>query len=380
MLRDENKRVERFFKWLDSDVSIVSAFNMWHSTALIAFGIFTCLYTLPLNFHSNPTFASFNFIFSAASLILILMTDIIFVKSTPASESLLLRLMPLYAFFYRAAYPFVLLGNFVLKPFFRSKKQPASMTEDDLLMIVEEASEQGVLEKEEKEMINNVFQLSDTMASEIMIPRLDVVAVEKDTPLKEVLNVAMKHGHSRLPVYDESVDRVVGIIHTKDLIAPLFSQNMKQPLSMLMRPPMVIPRNKKIDEMLRDMQSQKTAMAIVIDEYGGTDGIVTMEDIVEEIVGDITDEYDKITQIITKIDDKTFMAAGRASIEEINDALGISIENRDFETISGYVYELAGHIPAEGEIFEDNGIKIFVEKVLRHRITLLKIEIVQENG
>jgi CBS domain containing-hemolysin-like protein len=240
-------------------------------------------------------------------------------------------------------------------------------------MMVEEASSQGVLAEEEKEMIHSVIELSDTIAREIMIPRLDIVAVEVNTPLTKVLDAAITHGLSRLPVFEETVDKVIGIVHTKDLLSLLREKKMDTPLKDNIRHAYFTPGSKKIDEMLREMQREKVAMAIVVDEYGGTDGLVTIEDIIEEIVGDITDEYDKEINSIELMDDGSYMVDAKTNIEDVNAELHIDLPTDEFETLAGYVYGLTGHIPHNGETIKADNITITVEKVIRQRISRVKI-------
>jgi CBS domain containing-hemolysin-like protein len=280
-----------------------------------------------------------------------------------------------YVLVHRAALPFVTvlsaLTSFVTRLAGSVPPSERHVTEDDIRLLVEAGQD---LEEREKEMIHSIFELSDTLAREVMVPRVDMVAVEVATSLARVLEISLEHGLSRLPVYEGTVDNVIGVLSTKDLLALMKDGKMDNTtLRELLRPAYFVPASKKVDELLREMQRDKVAMAIVVDEYGGTDGLITMEDLIEEIVGEITDEYDKDTQAIELLKDGSVTIDAKTIIEDVNAALELDLPVDDYETIGGYVYGLLGHVPREGENTEVDGVVINVEQVQRQRITKVRL-------
>lgn len=364
-LRDRNEKVDSFFKKLNTDISPVASLKNWHHAALMVMGVL--LGTCFINGYKPH-----DFLLPIISLIFILAADVLFVRISPVSEELFVRLLPIILAFYRIMLPFQFALLWIVR--IVPKRLERKMTEDDLINIVERASEDGVLEKKERDMIQNVVRLSETEASEIMIPRLDVIAVEKSSSVCDLAELSLKHGFSRFPVYEGSIDNIKGIVHMRDLIEPLRA-GRDVDIQSLARPPLFIPENKKNYDIMIEMQRSKTAMAVVVDEYGGTEGIITIEDVLEEIVGDIFDEYDKDNESVKKQPDGSFLVAGKTSIEELNEVLDIELSNEEVDSIGGYVYAKTGHIPKEGESLEADGMKITVAKVIRRRITLLKIEL-----
>lgn len=363
----EDKKVLVFIKQFESWISLRNSLRIWLLFSFVTYGFLVGTYC-----HQAPNLKTVAIIFLSSAFLLVILSAIS-LKIFHFSIDLFHFVIPLYSYSYYIVFPF----NYIYSLIAGLKDQrEEKITEEDLIKIVDKASKDGVLEKKEKEMINNVVLLADTTASEIMIPRLDVVAIEKKESLTTALSLAMDKGFSRLPVYDETIDNVIGIIHTKDIIKPISENTLDRPLMDFVRPPMLIPENKKIDEILVDMQRKKIAMAIVVDEYGGTEGILTLEDVLEEIVGDINDEYDDVvSEPVKKVSDKNYIVAGTATIYEVNEALSINLpKDEDFDTISGYVYDKLGHIPVKDEFIESDNLKITVKKVVRHRITLLFVE------
>ncbi len=232
------------------------------------------------------------------------------------------------------------------------------------------------LEEDEKRMVSRIIEFGDTTVKEIMVPRIDIICASLETPLDKVKELITKHGHSRIPIYKDNIDNIIGIIHAKDLL--LIESEEKIDLSKFVRKPYFIPESKKIDELLKEMKKEKIHLAVVVDEYGGTSGLVTMEDILEEIVGEIQDEYDMEEEKIKKIDDKNFRVSAHLSIEDLNEALGTNIPEKEFETIGGYIYDLVGSVPKEGESLESSGLKFLVEKVVGQRIKTVKVTKLKE--
>lgn len=254
----------------------------------------------------------------------------------------------------------------------RSGKHKVMITEDEIRLLVEMGEKEGVIEKEEKEMIKGVFEVGDMVAKEVMIPRVDMVCIEVNESIDEALKLIRETGFSRIPVYEGNRDNIVGILYAKDIIRHL---NKKIKIKDIMRPPFFIPETKSLRELLREMQKLKLHMAIVVDEYGGTAGLVTLEDIIEEIVGEIMDEVDEEEELIRRIDENTWLVNARARIEEVNEILNLEIPEDEFETIGGFVFNKLGKIPKIGDYIEIDGVKITVEKMKDKRIRKVRITV-----
>ena len=292
-------------------------------------------------------------------------------------ERLALTLLPFYVLVDRVASPLVGLFGMLTTGMARLAGRPhlarpveREVTGEDIRLLVESGHD---LEESEKEMLTSIFELSETLAREIMVPRVDMIAVDVTASLERVLELCAERGLSRLPVYQGSVDDVVGVVLTKDLIGLVKESRMDTPLRELLRPAHFVPGSKKVDELLREMQRDKIAMAIVVDEYGGTDGLITMEDLVEEIVGEITDEYDTDVQTLELLDDGSVTVDARMNIEDVNGKLDLSLPWHEYETLGGYVYGLLGHVPAEGECTRAEGLDVQVEEVQGQRITRIRL-------
>jgi CBS domain containing-hemolysin-like protein len=230
------------------------------------------------------------------------------------------------------------------------------------------ASEAEVTPREE-ELIHGVFTLGQTAVHEIMIPRVDIVGIDTTSPWSEVVDRFRSSEHARLPVYEETLDNIVGILYAKDLLPDVVSEHeAPEDWHRLVRPPAIIPTSKLIDQQLREFQATRTHIAIVADEYGGTAGLITIEDILEEIVGDIRDEYDVEEAEIEQDGDDRFWVLGRVTIDELSERLGADMSREDVTTVGGLVYELFGRVPRSGESIEFAGFRVVVERVRRRRI------------
>jgi putative hemolysin len=261
----------------------------------------------------------------------------------------------------------------VLYYFFGKKrvKEKKEITEEDLITLINVGKDEGVIEEEEKKMIRNIFEFGDTMVKEVMVPRVDMACIPSEAKLNSILRLIKKMGHSRIPVYKETIDNIIGILYTKDLLVVYeqwYKSKEKFDLKKIIRRAYFVPENKKIDDLLDIFQRDKIQIAIAIDEYGGTAGLVTMEDVVEEIVGEIIDEYDKETKLYEIIDNNTVIADGIISIDKINELLNIEIPENDFETLGGFIYDLMGRVPNKNETIEYKNIQITIEQVVKNRI------------
>ncbi|UCB51972.1 MAG: HlyC/CorC family transporter [Candidatus Zixiibacteriota bacterium] len=235
------------------------------------------------------------------------------------------------------------------------------------------------LEEEERQMIHGVVELGETQVKEIMRPRPDMICISGNAAPDQVKELVEKHGHSRIPVYDQSIDSITGIIYVKDLFLLPAGQGKTVKLSSLARKAYFVPETKKVDELLKEFKRDKVHMAIVVDEYGGTAGLVTLEDVIEEIVGEIQDEYDKELPPIQKLDEKTYRVDAGVSMEDLNETLGTRIEEKGFETVGGFIYDLVGSVPEQGKKlehrFEECALRLLVEKVEGQRIKTVKITV-----
>lgn len=228
---------------------------------------------------------------------------------------------------------------------------PVMITEEQLIELVEATEESGELIEDEKEMIHSVIEFTDTVAREVMTPRTDIDAVEVNSTPEEVAKVIRDTGHTRIPIYEGTIDRIVGIVHAKDLLHTLLEGNGNA-LRSIMRAPYFIPESKDLHQLLAEFRSGRTQMAIVQDEFGGTAGLVTIEDLVEEIVGEIVDEYDVEEADIQEVDDGVWLIDGRTHVDDVNDEIGSKFESEEFDTIGGFVFGLFGRQPEKGECID----------------------------
>ena len=263
--------------------------------------------------------------------------------------------------------------NFISKLFGISENEEEIVTEEEIKMMIDEGKEKGTIEEDEKEMINNIFEFNDISASEVMTHRKDVYAIEINSSIDNIIKDLNEYKYSRIPVYEETIDDIKGILFVKDLLKYLYSKkNIK--IKSIMREAYFVSENKPINELFKDLQKNKIQMAIVIDEYGGTAGLVTMEDLLEEIVGNIFDEYDEIENDYTKIDDNTFLINGSVSINDLQKIIQVKIPEGDYDTLSGYLLELLGRVPNDNEnpIIETEKVSYKIEKYEDKRIIIVK--------
>jgi CBS domain containing-hemolysin-like protein len=253
-------------------------------------------------------------------------------------------------------------------------------SEDELLFITRDDSDDGVIEPEERKMIDNVLRLEETTARDIMVPRVDIVAVAEDTSSQEIVDAITEKGHSRLPVYRESIDEIVGILYAKDLLPFVIGSTRTLPIKQLLRPAYVVPESKRLDDLLAELRRNRVHIAVVADEYGGTAGLVTIEDILEEIVGEIQDEYDEELTLIEPVSDSEIIVDGRLPIEEIEEALGLALTGEDdpYGTAAGFVHWHLDRMPQQGDHFDAHGIRAEVLDVEGHRLRRLRLTRITE--
>jgi putative hemolysin len=274
--------------------------------------------------------------------------------------------------------PFRFLVDFLAAFVFRiggrlAKSDRPFITAEELRTIVAVEEERGTLEEQERDMIHSVMEFGDTVVRELMVPRADMECLEDSTTVAETVVRAKELGFSRLPVYDGDIDHIVGVLYVKDLLRLDMDADRGRPIAGFVRPAYFTPENKKADELLRELQRKRIHIAIVVDEYGGTAGLVTLEDLVEEIVGDIRDEYDEEEPLIRAVDEQTVVADGSVRIGELGEELGVEIEAGDVDTLGGYLMDAFGRIPGVGETLERNGLGFVVEAVEEQRITKVRV-------
>jgi CBS domain containing-hemolysin-like protein len=262
-------------------------------------------------------------------------------------------------------------------------KQGPFVSEEEIRSMADVGHEEGAIEEEEKELIHSIFEFGDTVVREVMIPRPDMIAVEAGTKLKDVLTLMLKHGFSRMPVYEKSMDNIVGLVYAKDVMRRLHNgKRTRKELTVeeIARPAMFVPESKKIAELLREMQRNKTHMAIVVDEYGDIAGLVTMEDLLEEIVGEIADEYDRGESLVEPVDDNTLRVDGKLPIDELEELVGADLPDEEWDSVGGLLAGVLGRLPKRGDEVTVGGVTFRVEKVKGRRIAKVLVTMPSKVG
>jgi CBS domain containing-hemolysin-like protein len=247
------------------------------------------------------------------------------------------------------------------------------VSEDELRAMVDEAERGEVIEQEEREMIHSIFEFGDTILREVMVPRPDMVAAEVSHSLQEVLELILRSGFSRIPVYRGDLDDVVGLAYAKDVLRSLHQGQVSKPLADILRPAPFLPESMRAADCLREMRKRKSHMVIVIDEYGGTSGLVTIEDLLEEIVGEIADEYDREEPNVEPLPDGDYRVNARLGIDEVNELLGVELPSTEWDSIGGLLFNLLGDVPREGQEVEFQGLRLRAERVQGRRVGRIRI-------
>jgi CBS domain containing-hemolysin-like protein len=247
------------------------------------------------------------------------------------------------------------------------------ITEQELRASAEVAQEEGQIEEGEVELIHSIFEFGDTIVREVMVPRPDIVAVEHDKALRDVQAIVLSHGYSRVPVFREDLDDVVGIVYAKDVLKALHQGKHDGPLSEVVREAHYVPETKKVAELLREMQKEKFHIALVTDEYGSVSGLVTLEDLLEELVGEIADEYDREEPELVQVGDGLYRVSGKASIDDVNELLDVELPDEEWDTVAGLMLELFGRIPKSGDDVDFQGLSFTAEEVQGRRIAKVLI-------
>ncbi|MDA8302047.1 MAG: hemolysin family protein [Actinomycetota bacterium] len=266
---------------------------------------------------------------------------------------------------------FIKVANLVLPG--KGLKEGPFVTEEELLAMADTAAEEEVIEREERKLIHSIIDFGDTVAREIMVPRPDMVTVGSVATVREAADVASSAGFSRIPVYGKDIDDIIGVAYVKDLMRAEREGRGGAPVTTAMREPQFVPETKRIAEVMREMQAGKQHMAFVVDEYGGTAGLVTLEDVLEELVGEISDEFDIARPRVEHLDGGQLRVDAGLSIDEVNELTGLDLPEGDWDTVGGFLYNLLGHVPVEGEGADYDSHRLVAQKVERRRIAQVLI-------
>ena len=294
------------------------------------------------------------------------------------TEKWALRIARPLAFSERLLYPLVVLFDYISRSVIRvtggqTAIETSYVTRDEIQNIIETGEREGVIDEEEREMLQRIFRFNNTIAKEVMTPRLDMTAVSKDEKIESAIQTCTQSGHERVPVYESDLDNVIGIVNLRDLVREyLYGGNNDATLADLIEPTLHVPESKNVDELLTEMQDERVQMVIVIDEFGTTEGLITTEDIIEEIVGEILEGEEE--HPVDRVDEQTVLVRGEVNIEEVNEALEIELpEGEEFETIAGFIFNRAGRLVEEGETFTYENIELRVEQVENTRIMKARV-------
>ncbi|HEX6710174.1 MAG TPA: hemolysin family protein [Rubrobacter sp.] len=264
--------------------------------------------------------------------------------------------------------------NFVLRPWgIRLGEEMEAHSEEELRIMISSSTASGVLEPEERDYLNNVFDFGDRVAREIMVPRPDIEAIPSDAPLREMVDITVYGRYTRYPVYEGDLDHILGAVHVKDLFRAARENPDDFDIRSIIRPCLVVPENKRIEEILKEFQTRTLQMAIVIDEWGSVEGLITIEDIVEELVGEIQDEFDEGEPAIEQISDDLYAVDGRIPIIDVNDRFDLDLPHEDFDTIGGYILGSLGRPPEAGDTVEADGATMQVKSVDGPRVSMLTL-------
>jgi len=248
------------------------------------------------------------------------------------------------------------------------------VTEEELRLLVNVGEEEGVLEEEETDMIHSIFEFADTTVREVMIPRIDMITLESDATVDEAVDLALQGGFSRIPVYEETIDNIIGVLFTKDMLKQLREGHNSLPIRELVRPPYFVPESKKLDDLLHEIRQKRTHMAIVVDEYGSVAGLVTIEDLVEEIVGDIQDEYDREENLYEQVSQFEYIFNAKINLDEFNELMNTDLENEGYDTLGGFLLGQLDKIPVAGDTITFKNLTFTVLTTRGLRITKVKVE------
>ncbi|HEY3266886.1 MAG TPA: hemolysin family protein [Armatimonadota bacterium] len=350
------------------------------NTTLAMLGVVAAVLLLAPEFGGIDTFHGVAASTACAWLVMLLFGEIIpkTVARRRSERVAMVLIRPVMAMAY-VIFPVVLIlvriANVLIRcvPGLKPLERNPYITEEEIKVLVEKGEEMGDLEEDEREMVTAIFELDRRVVREVMVPRVDVVSMDAGAPLDEVLDTLIARGFTRLPVYEGSLDNVVGVLHAKDLLRYLRHGRQGFTLRAVMRPAYFVPENKNAKTLLEEMRSRRIPIAAVVDEYGGTAGIVTLEDLVEEIVGEIRDEYDVEEDAITRLGDDVALVDGKTPIQDVNDELDIEITTEEYDSVGGFVVGLFGYPPKSGEECAWENIRFVVERAKGNRVLSVRV-------
>jgi putative hemolysin len=322
---------------------------------------------------------------AAASALLMTMAIVFFAKLAPKSiacrnpDHFALAIAPFLQFIMKLLSPLsnllVRFTDLLVGPGPQGFSCSTVITEEDIKAMITLGEERGSLKEEEKELLHKVFEFGDTLASEAMRPRTEIVSVPANVTLAEIFSLVAEFGYSRYPVIEQTVDTVIGILYIKDILVSMAAGDIHREdgIGQFIRPAYFIPENKRVSELLSEMQRDRFHIAIVIDEYGGTSGLVTMEDLIEEIVGSIHDELESEEKDVQIVDEKNFVVSGQSALDEVNELLDMNLQSNDFNTLGGFVFGLFGRMPKVGEQLKYKNLRLEILELEGRKIAKIKI-------
>ena len=260
------------------------------------------------------------------------------------------------------------------------KRWKKGVTQEDIETIIDSGQETGLIDEDGNEMIHRILEMKDVVVREVMVPRTDILALEVNASIDDMTKLVVKAGHSRVPVYDETIDKVVGIVYAKDLLKYWISKAKNGKIRDIMRKPLFVPETKNIDELFKELKSKRIHIAIVVDEYGGTSGLVTIEDLIEEIVGDIQDEHDAEEEEFAKVGEDSYIADARIDIDELSEKIDIEIPKEDFDTLGGFLIHMSNHIPSIMDEITYKNILFTVIEADERKVSKVGIKILPESA
>ncbi len=369
---DMESQVNRTTQLLSNTPRMQASFNAFQSILRFFIAGFSLLLFVPWTGTQNQFLFSIG-VLLLTSLVTFFLEWLIDTAVSHKPETWAMRLSSYVQVLYLVMSPLLAIPFlFISSP---EANQEGGVIETELISLVEAGQEEGVLEQEEQKMIVSIFRLGDTLVREIMVPRIDILALDVNTPIEQTMDVLKKSGHSRVPIFRDSVDNILGLLYAKDLLGIWREGKREVSLSDHLRPAYFVPEAKKVDELLAELQAKRIHMAIVVDEYGGVAGLVTLEDIVEEIVGEIRDEYDHAEELVYQaINDDEYLFQGRIDLDDFNDIMGTKLPNSEADTLSGLIYSRIGRVPTTGDNVQIEGLQLTVEQVSGQRIRKVRAQ------
>ncbi|MDT8318197.1 MAG: hemolysin family protein [bacterium] len=260
------------------------------------------------------------------------------------------------------------------------KRWKRGVTQEDIETIIDSGQKTGLIDEDGNEMIHRILEMKDVVVREVMVPRTDILALEVNSSIEDVIKLVVNEGHSRVPVYDETIDKIVGIVYAKDLLKHLIGNKKSQKIIDIMRKPLFVPETKNIDELFKELKNKHIHIAIVVDEYGGTSGLVTIEDLIEEIVGDIQDEHDAEEEEFAKVGEDSYIADAKIDIDDLSEKINVEIPKEDFDTLGGFLVHMSNNIPSVRDEIAYKNILFTVIDADERKVSKVGIKIISESA